>query len=230
MCRLQPHPTRSLGDRSRKVHLYISRMISILSNTTRLSMLPKLVRSKPFLLSFYIFLSFSSDIMAILWQAIHAAVSYSSVSAYSTPSSYGSSCAASHAASLSWGRSSSTGGSSPWLCLCVSSLWLPSTSLLQNYMFFCRSSATHTVYFYFFIAHDARNATPWSSRRIYAWALYAADALSSRHASSERYAFAFSNDSHDGVRKHFQLCIHLRWVKCHVSFIYLFSREDIKVN
>ena len=101
MSRLQPHLTRSLGDRSRKVHLYISRMISILSNTTRLSMLPKLVRSKPFLLSFYIFLSFSSDIMAILWQAIHAAVSYSSVSAYSTPSSYGSSCAASHAASLS---------------------------------------------------------------------------------------------------------------------------------
>lgn len=64
MYRLQRHPTRSLGDRSRKVHLYISRMISILSNTTRLSMLPKLVRSNPFFLKFYIFLPFP---IATLW-------------------------------------------------------------------------------------------------------------------------------------------------------------------
>ena len=58
MYRLRPHPTRSLGVRSRKAHLYILRMILILSNTTRLSMLPKLVRSDPFLLKFYILLSF----------------------------------------------------------------------------------------------------------------------------------------------------------------------------
>jgi hypothetical protein len=54
MHRLQQHPTRSLGlVRSRKVHLYISKRISILSNTTRLSMPLKLVRSNPFYLKFY---------------------------------------------------------------------------------------------------------------------------------------------------------------------------------
>ena len=84
------------------------------------------------------------------------------------------------------------------------------------YVFFCRFSVTHTVYF--FVAHDARNATPWSSR-LYAWTIHAADALSSRHASSEWYAFlAFSNNPCDRIRKHLQLCIHLRWVRCLVSF------------
>ena len=58
MYRLQPPPTRSLGVQSRKVHLYISRMTSILSNTTRLSMLPKLVRSKPLFFMQVPYLSF----------------------------------------------------------------------------------------------------------------------------------------------------------------------------
>jgi hypothetical protein len=49
-------------------------------------------------------------------------------------------------------------------------------------------------FIFIFIAHDARNATPWSSRRVYAWTIHAANALSSRHASSEWYALAFSND------------------------------------
>ena len=45
-----------------------------------------------------------------------------------------------------------------------------------------------------FIAHDAGHATSWSSGRVYACAVHAADALSSRHASSEWYALTFSDD------------------------------------
>ena len=119
---------------SRKVHLYMSRMILILSNTTKLSMPLKFVSywfHMPYICAFLVSGSMFSGNVAIQRKTIHGHVPYYFTPTSATTNAYGSSrpSSSSYPASILRRRLCSAGCSSTWLRLRLSAVWVPAPSL-----------------------------------------------------------------------------------------------------